>query len=81
LRLSRSKRWRRVNQERYDAKESFTLEDDGHYHLYVPAFYEFDGYANHEIDFIFDTGAYLTVIARSVAKRFGFLDRFIIRAC
>lgn len=56
--------------------ESLSLEADGHYHLSVPIFYDFDSFANNPIDFVFDTGAFLTVITRDAANRLGYLDRF-----
>jgi len=65
--------------EKFDALESLTIEADGHYHLSVPTFYDFDGYANTPIDFVFDTGAFLTVITRGTAARLGYLDRFTIQ--
>jgi predicted aspartyl protease len=40
----------------------------------VPAFYESGSYANHSIDFVFDTGAFITVVSRETAKRLKFLD-------
>jgi clan AA aspartic protease (TIGR02281 family) len=49
---------------RYDA--------DGHRHIEIPVFYEKGSYSNHAVDFIFDTGAYLTVLTRKTARRFGF---------
>ncbi|MCL2224562.1 MAG: retroviral-like aspartic protease family protein [Defluviitaleaceae bacterium] len=64
----------------YASSEELIYEDDGHYHLRVSAFYEFDSYANDIIDFIFDTGAFLTVISRVTAQEFGFLDRYTIQS-
>ncbi|MCL2198271.1 MAG: retroviral-like aspartic protease family protein [Defluviitaleaceae bacterium] len=64
---------------KYDAVESLTLEADGHYHLNVPTFYNFDNYANTPVDFVFDTGAFLTVITRDAAARLGFHNRFTVQ--
>lgn len=63
----------------YDSVENLTLEEDGHYHLRVPAFYEYDSHANYIVDFVFDTGAFLTVLTRSTATMLGFIDRFTVR--
>ncbi|MCL2078383.1 MAG: retroviral-like aspartic protease family protein [Oscillospiraceae bacterium] len=60
-------------------EDTLPLRDDGHYHLSIPAFFEYDSYANHDIDFVFDTGAFLTVITRKTAAIFGFLDSYTIQ--
>ena len=65
--------------EDFNVVESLTIEADGHYHISVPTFYEFDNYANIPVDFVFDTGAFLTVITRATAERLGYLDRFTIQ--
>ena len=64
---------------KYDSIENLTYETDGHYHLYVPVLYNFDTYANRKVDFVFDTGAFLTVISRETAAEFNFIDRFTIQ--
>ncbi|MCL2225935.1 MAG: aspartyl protease family protein [Defluviitaleaceae bacterium] len=53
---------------------SMTLEymEDGHRHLMVPVFFSGNSYANDKVDFILDTGAFLTVITTETAKIFGF---------
>ena len=38
----------------------------------VPLFYEKGSYSNETIDFIFDTGAYLTVLSQKTARLFGY---------
>jgi len=63
----------------FDAYEYLPCKEDGHYHLLIPTFYDHNSPANAEIDFVFDTGAYLTVISRDTAYNFGFLDRFTIQ--
>jgi predicted aspartyl protease len=63
----------------YDSIENLTYEDDGHYHIRVPTFYEVNKNANGIVDFVFDTGAFLTVITRGTAAEFGFLDHFTIQ--
>jgi predicted aspartyl protease len=62
----------------YETVEDLTYEGDGHYHLQVPAFYERGSYANCSIDFVFDTGAFITVVSRETAKRLKFLDTHTI---
>lgn len=63
-------------QFQYDAVDSIRYRaKEGHYYLHIPAFLAFNSYANLKINFIFDTGAYLTVISRHTAIRFGF-DKF-----
>jgi predicted aspartyl protease len=64
---------------KFDTVEDLPLHVDYHYHLYVPTFFEFDGNANDVIDFVFDTGAFLTVITRKTAENFEFLDRFTVQ--
>jgi len=56
----------------YTSAEQLIYEKDGHYHIFVPAFYSSSSYANKTIDFIFDTGAYITVISKINAAIFGF---------
>jgi len=57
----------------YDAVENIVYEKiEGHYFLHLPAFFSTDGHANALISFVLDTGAYLTVISRDTATRFGF---------
>ena len=64
----------------YDSAESLTSEADGHYHIHVPTFYEYESYANRRIDFIFDTGAYITVVTKNTAMRLGFIDSYTVEA-
>ena len=64
----------------YDSVENLTYEDDGNYHIHVPTFYEFGSFNNDRMDFIFDTGAYITVIAKKEAALFGFDDSFTIKS-
>ena len=45
---------------------------DGHRHIRVPLFYERESYTNRTVDFIFDTGAYLTVLSQETAYALGF---------
>jgi len=65
--------------DKFDAVENLKLELDGHYHLNVPAFYNFNSHANRPIDFIFDTGAFITIISRDSAALLGYLDRFTVQ--
>ena len=55
----------------YNAVEKFKYSD-GHYHLLIPLFFSVKNYSNHRADFLFDTGAYLTVITRRTAVLFEF---------
>ena len=64
----------------YDAVDRLSLEDDGNYHIRIPTFYGFDSYSNDRIDFIFDTGAYITVLSRQEAVLFDFMDNFTIKS-
>jgi len=41
-------------------------------------FYEFGSFSNDKVDFIFDTGAYITIINRSEASLFGYDDSYTI---
>ena len=60
----------------YDSVENLTYEDDGNYHIHVPVFYERGSFSNDRLDFIFDTGAYITVITKKEAALFGFDDSY-----
>jgi len=62
-----------------NSSENLTYQEDGHYHLRVPAFFDYNSNANNIIDFIFDTGAFLTVINRRTAVGLGFLHRFTVQ--
>ena len=48
---------------RYDSVENLTYEDDGNYHIRIPTFFEFASFSNERVDFVFDTGAYITVLS------------------
>jgi len=62
-----------IIQFQYDAVDNIRYRaNEGHYYLHIPAFFTNNSYANLKINFIFDTGAYLTVISRHTAVRFGF---------
>ena len=56
----------------YSAIEKLRYKKDGHYHINIPTFYNKNSYANDRIDFVFDTGAYFTVINKKSALDFGF---------
>ena len=64
----------------YAAAERLIIEDDGHYHIQIPTFYEFGNFSNESIDYIFDTGAFITVLTLKVARFLGFADKYTIRA-
>ena len=55
----------------YRSVQDIFYNDEGHYILKVPAFFTSGAYRNDKIDFVFDTGAYITVVARQTAIRFG----------
>ena len=60
----------------YTAAERLRVKSDGHYHIQIPTFYEFGSFSNESIDYIFDTGAYITVVTRKVAQFLGFIDKY-----
>ena len=64
----------------YDSIENLTYENDGNYHIRVPMFYEFGSYSNDKVDFIFDTGAYITVINRAEVALFGYDDSCTVQS-
>ena len=64
----------------YDSVEALTLNEDCNYILNVPMFYEFDNYSNDRVDFVFDTGAYITVITKRDAAFLGFTNSYIIQS-
>ena len=65
----------------YNSVEKIRLKKDYHYHIHIPTFYEFDKNLNDRVDFIIDTGAYITVLTRKEASLFGFLDsKYTIQA-
>jgi len=57
---------------RYSSEMDLVYEKDGHRHLRIPVFYESGSNSNNRVDFIIDTGAYLTVLTRIMAKEFDF---------
>ena len=63
----------------YSAAERLSVVKDGHYHIRVPTFYEFDSFSNERLDYIFDTGAFITVLTREWATLLGLLDKFTIQ--
>ncbi|MDR2569778.1 MAG: retroviral-like aspartic protease family protein [Oscillospiraceae bacterium] len=56
----------------YNTVIDYLYDVDGHRHVRVPMFFEKDSYSNDTTDFVFDTGAYLTVLTKNTAERFGF---------
>ena len=59
---------------------NFRLElRDGHYFVKIPTLLEYGKYSNRDVDFIFDTGAYVTVLSRKDARRLDFGDHFVTR--
>jgi len=62
----------------YDSVQPLTHDDDGHYYLHVPAFYGNDDFSNYVINFIFDTGAYITVLSRKTIIRMGLDEKFTV---
>ncbi|MDR0221749.1 MAG: retroviral-like aspartic protease family protein [Lachnospiraceae bacterium] len=55
----------------YRAVDDIFYDEDGHYHIQIPAFFTASTNRNDIVDFIFDTGAYLTVVTLQTATRFG----------
>lgn len=56
----------------YNAALDFIYDADGHRHVKVPTFFDKKSYSNYAVDFVFDTGAYLTVLTKKTANYFGF---------
>ena len=63
----------------YDSAEELKVKNDGHYHIHVPTFYAFGNIRYKLIDYIFDTGAFITVLTREEAAVLGFADKFTIQ--
>jgi len=57
---------------KYNSAIDFKYEADGHRYVKVPIFFEEGSYSNDTVDFVFDTGAYLTVLTQKTARLFGF---------
>ncbi|MDR2598804.1 MAG: retroviral-like aspartic protease family protein [Oscillospiraceae bacterium] len=56
----------------YNSALDYLYKPDGHRHIRVPIFFDKNSYSNDTVDFIFDTGAYLTVLTQKTASIFGF---------
>ena len=56
----------------YNSAIDYLYDVDGHRHVSVPVFYDKNSYSNDTINFVFDTGAYLTVLTQFTAESFGF---------
>ena len=69
-----------MNSGNYESVENLTYQEDGYYHLLVPTFYEYGDNANRIVDFVFDTGAFLTIINRKTAEVLRCMERFTIHA-
>ena len=50
-----------------------------HYYISVPIYYESDSFEKDNVNFLFDTGAFITVLNRDTARRFGFGEHNIVR--
>jgi clan AA aspartic protease (TIGR02281 family) len=62
-----------VIQFNYDSCEDIEYEENkGHYYLHVPAFYTKGSNSNRLVDFMLDTGAFLTVITLQTARLLGY---------
>ena len=48
----------------YSTVIDYIYDVDGHRHVKVPIFFDKKSYSNYAVDFIFDTGAYLTVFTQ-----------------
>jgi len=58
---------------KYLAEDTLVFDTEScHYYLDIPVFYNLDTYVNKPIRFLFDTGAYVTVINKSTSLLFGF---------
>jgi len=56
----------------YRAEEHLVFGEDCHYYLDVPVFYNIENYLNERVQFLFDTGAYITIINRATSALFEF---------
>ena len=57
----------------YDAYVDIEYDsDEGHYYVPVPAFYSAENHANRVVDFMIDTGAFLTIITPQMAVHLGY---------
>ena len=56
----------------YNSVLDLSYNADGHRHLNIPLFFKKGSYSNEKVDFVFDTGAYLTVLTQKTARIFGF---------
>ena len=63
----------------YASAEKLAIGSDGHYHIHLPTFYEFGSFSNERIDYVFDTGAFITVLTRKEAALLGFIDKYTIQ--
>ena len=63
----------------YASAEELKIKGDGHYHIHVPTFFEFGNFSYKLIDYIFDTGAFITVLTREEAAVLGFANKFTIQ--
>ena len=56
----------------YSSELDLQYKADGHRHIRVPMFFNKVSFINHAVYFIFDTGAYLTVLSRKTARKLGY---------
>ncbi|MDR2599819.1 MAG: retroviral-like aspartic protease family protein [Oscillospiraceae bacterium] len=56
----------------YNTVSDLTYETDGHRYISLPLFYDKSSYSNTQAEFIFDTGAYLTVLSQETAVTLGY---------
>ena len=57
----------------YDAMDDiFYKEIEGHYYLHIPTFYSLENNANRVVEFMLDTGAFLTVVTPYTAELLGY---------
>ena len=62
----------------YNSVEFVKYRGDHHYHITIPALLRYDSYANKDIDFMIDTGAFLTLVTRQTAIVHGFNNLDVI---
>jgi len=56
----------------YDAEDDLDFDESCHYYLDIPLLHDTDAFLNEPVQFLFDTGAYITVINKKTAILFGF---------
>jgi len=56
----------------YNTEDDLDFDESCHYYLDVPVLYDLKNYLNSTVQFLFDTGAYVTVLNNKTSLFFGF---------